>query len=173
MVNTTNSNILFKGSPVKIEGSSLKIGSKLPAFKLTAGDLSDLDSATLAGKVVVISVIPSIDTPVCSLQTKAFNRAAADLSKDVVILTVSVDLPFAQSRWCGQEKVENITIASDFKYRTFGKSFGVVLPDLGLLCRAVFVADRAGLVKYVEYVEEITSEPSYNDALVVVRDLLA
>jgi thiol peroxidase len=172
MANSDNSKILFKGAPATVEGPCLRVGGKLPKFKLTGLDLNEISSADFVGQVIVISVIPSIDTPVCSLQTKAFNRAATELSKDVKVLTVSVDLPFAQKRWCGAEGVENLTMASDYKNRSFGRDFGCLLPDLGLLCRAVFVANREGQIAHVEYVEEIASEPDYNLALTKVRELL-
>ncbi len=172
MHNSDNSKLTFKGSPVKVRGASLRTGEKLPEFTLTGAGLKDLTNADFTGKVLVISVIPSIDTPVCALQTKSFNRAASELSKDVAILTVSVDLPFAQSRWCGQEGIENITMASDFKYQSFAKNFGVLMPDLGLLCRAVFITDKTGNIKHVEYVSEVTEEPDYNAAMSVIRPLM-
>lgn len=172
MANSDNSKVLFKGAPVTIEGPCLRVGARMPKFKLTGSDLKDITSSDFSGKVIVLSAVPSIDTPVCQLQTKAFNRAASDLSKDVAIITVSLDLPFAHKRWCAAEGVENLVMASDYKYRTFGRDFGVFLPDLGLLSRAIFVADRDGSIKHVEYVEEVGNEPDYNLALTKVRELL-
>lgn len=171
-MSSTNENILFKGSKAAIVGPSLRVGAKLPAFKLTGTDMADVTNQSFAGKVIFLSVIPSLDTPICAIQTKRFNKEASDMSKDVVILTVSMDLPFAQKRWCGAEGVDRVITASDYKYRTFGESFGVLLKDLGLLTRAVFIADKSGNVTYVEYVSDVGQEPDYEAALGHIRKLL-
>jgi len=129
-------------------------------------------NAAFAGKVVVLMSIPSIDTPVCAIETKRFNQEAASLSGDVVIVGVSRDLPFALKRWCGAEGVSRVVALSDYKYRSFGKEFGVELPDLGLLARAVFVLDKAGKVAHVDYVTEVAEEPDYAAALKAVQKCL-
>ena len=167
-----NEIITMKGSPLKVEGRCIEEGAQAPAFTLTANDMSDASLSSFAGKVVVLLSIPSLDTPVCAIETKRFSQEAASLSKDVAIVVVSRDLPFAQKRWCGAEGVSNVTTLSDYKYRTFGKSYGTELPDLAILARAVFVVDKAGKIAYVDYVTEIADEPDYGAALEAVRKSL-
>jgi len=166
----TNDNITLMGKKVTINGAALKAGQPMPAFKLTANDMSDLTSDSLKDKVVILSVVPSLDTPVCSEQTKKFN---AELEKlpGVVVLTVSRDLPFAQKRWCGAANATKVTTASDYKYRTFGAAFGAEMVESALLARAVFVADKKGVIQHVEYVNEVATEPDYNKALAVAQEL--
>lgn len=168
----TNDSITFKGNKISIAGRAIKEGDTLPSFKVTGNDLKDLTEADFAGKVLVLSAVPSLDTPVCATETKRFNQEASELGSDVRILTVSMDLPFAQKRWCAAEGVTGLTTASDYKYRSFGEAFGTYIKELGLLTRAVFVADRTGKVVYVEYVDEVTQEPNYSAALDAVRRLL-
>lgn len=164
-----NGEITFKGNPLTLIGPKLKVGSEAPHFTLTANDLSDLRCDAYHGKIVVLSVVPSLDTPVCAVQTRTFNQQATRLAKDVVVLTVSMDLPFAQKRFCGAEGIDRVVTASDYKYRTFGEAFGVLIKELGLLARAVFVLDRRGKVVYAEYVPEVTHEPDYEKALAAVK----
>jgi len=164
-----NGEITFKGNPLTLIGPKLKVGSEAPHFTLTANDLSDLRCDAYHGKIVVLSVVPSLDTPVCAVQTRTFNQQATRLAKDVVVLTVSMDLPFAQKRFCGAEGIDRVVTASDYKYRTFGEAFGVLIKELGLLARAVFVLDRQGKVVHVEYVPEVTQEPDYEKALAAVK----
>lgn len=171
-MNKKNSGITFKGQKMRIVGKAVREGSRLPRFKVTATDMSDIDNKTFEGKVLLISAVPSLDTPVCSLETKRFNDEVAKLSDDVVLLTVSMDLPFAQLRWCGASGSTRVQTASDYKYGKFGEAFGAYIKDLGLLTRSVFVADRTGKVVYVEYVPEITQEPDYASALAKVRELV-
>lgn len=168
----SNENITMKGNALKVEGCCIEEGSVLPSFKLTGADMEDVTNATFAGKVVVLISIPSIDTPVCATETKRFNQEATALSQDVAVVAVSRDLPFAFKRWCAAEGVSQVVTLSDYKYRLFGKEFGVELPDLGLLARAVFVADRDGNVVHVEYVAEVAQEPDYAAALEAVKSCL-
>jgi thiol peroxidase len=168
----SNETITMKGAPLKVEGRCVEEGMPLPSFTLTAADMSDATNATFAGKVLVLVAIPSIDTPVCAIETKRFNQEAASLSSDVVIAAVSRDLPFALKRWCAAEGVERVTALSDYKYRSFGKAFGVDLSELGLLARAVFVADKNGKVVHVDYVTEVAHEPDYAAALAAVKSCL-
>jgi thiol peroxidase len=170
-MNKNNQNITFKGNKITVAGNALKEGQAAPGFKLTAGDMSDLTFDNFKDKVVILSVVPSLDTPVCSVQTKKFNDEAARLPEHVMVLTVSRDLPFAQNRWCGANSAERVKTASDFKYRTFGAAYGAELPDLGLLARAIFVVDRKGTIQHVEYVGEVTSEPDYQAALDKAKSL--
>lgn len=164
-MNTTNTNITFKGGKLTLSGKPLRTGDSMPLFTLTAQDLSDLKSDHFKGKVLIISAVPSLDTPVCSMQTRRFNQAAEELSDKIVILTVSMDLPFAQKRWCGAEGCNNVVCASDYKYRSFGKAFGAFIEEWGLLARALFVIDTKGKVTYLEYVPEVSHEPDYETAL--------
>jgi thiol peroxidase len=164
--------VTMQGKPLTLIGPALTVGGTLPGFVLTANDMSDLSSASYEDKVLVLSVVPSLDTGVCALQTRTFNQKASKLSEDVVILTVSMDLPFAQKRFCGAEGIDRVITASDYKHRSFGPSFGVLIKELGLLARAVFVVDRSGTVRHVEYVSEISQEPSYDAVLAAVEAAL-
>jgi thiol peroxidase len=168
----SNEKITMKGNPLKVEGRCIEEGTQAPAFKLTALDMSDVTNATYAGKVLVLVSIPSIDTPVCAIETKKFNQEAAALSQDVVIASVSRDLPFALKRWCAAEGVDRVVTLSDYKHRAFGKEYGVDLPDLGLLARALFVVDKSGKVVHVDYVTEVAEEPDYAAALAAIKKSL-
>lgn len=171
-MNPTNTNLTFQGNKLNVTGNELKVGSPFPQFKLTGTDMKDITNDSIKGKVAVISIIPSIDTSTCQLQTKRFNKEATEFTKDVVVLTVSEDLPFAQKRWCGAEGVDKVTTASDYKYRTFGASTGTWMPDMGLLARAVVVVDKSGIIQYVDYVPVLSDEPDYASALKKVREIL-
>lgn len=168
----SNEKITMKGNPLKVEGRCVEEGAPAPVFKLTGTDMADVTNAAFAGKVVVLLSIPSIDTPVCAMETKRFNQEVSTLSGDVVVVGVSRDLPFALKRWCGAEGVSRVIALSDYKYRSFGKEFGVELPDLSLLARAVFVIDKNGKVVHVEYVTEVANEPDYAEALKAVKSSL-
>jgi thiol peroxidase len=161
--------ITFKGNPMTLLGPEIKVGDKAPAFQVTGQDLGDISLNDYAGKVLVISVLPSLDTPVCATQTRTFNAKAAELSGDVGILTVSLDLPFAAKRFCAAEGIEAVKTGSDFKHQSFGAGYGVKIKELGLLARAVFVLDKKGVVKHAEYVHEATHEPNYEAAMAAVK----
>ncbi|WP_428264703.1 thiol peroxidase [Haliangium sp.] len=164
--------VTMRGQPLTLLGTAVEVGAHMPEFVLTGNDLADLSSDQYQGKVLVLSVVPSVDTGVCALQTRTFNEKASELSDDVVILTVSMDLPFAQKRFCGAEGIERVVTASDYKHRDFGTHFGVLIKELGLLARAVFVVDRDGTVRHVEYVAEVSQEPDYDAALSAVQAAL-
>ena len=170
-MNTSNQKVTFKGDSVAIGGRELKIGDSLPAFKLTANDLSDLESTSFDGKALIVCSVPSVDTPVCDTEIRKFNEEAANLSDDVVVLVVSQDLPFAQKRWCGAAGIEKVQTASDYKYRAFGEDFGVVWQGPQLLARGVFVSDKEGKLVHVEYVEDIATEPNYEAALSAAKEV--
>ncbi len=155
----------FKGNPLTLTGPELKAGDKAPNFQLTANDLSNVTLENYKGKTKLISVVPSLDTPVCDLQTKRFNEEASKLPSDVVILTVSVDLPFAQARWCGAAHADKVKTLSDYKERSFGKAYGVLIKELQLLSRSIFIVGPDDKIKYVEYVKEVTQHPNYEKAL--------
>jgi thiol peroxidase len=156
--------ITFKGNPVTLLGNEVKAGDKAPEFKVLANDLSEVTLADSKGQVRLISVVPSIDTGVCDAQTRRFNEEAAKLD-NVKILTVSVDLPFAQKRWCAAAGIENVQTVSDHRDLSFGEAYGVAIKELRLLARAVFVVDSNDTVTYVEYVSEATDHPNYEAAV--------
>jgi len=158
----------FKGNPLTLIGPELKAGSKAPDFEGLAQDLSPVTLAGLRGKTVLISVTPSLDTPVCDAQAKRFNEEAATLP-GVQVLNVSMDLPFAQKRWCGAAGVTRLTTVSDHRDASFGKAYGTLIKELRLHSRAIFVIDASGTVRYAEYVPEVTSHPNYDTALAAVR----
>ncbi len=171
-MNTSNQNVSFKGNKLTMAGSSLKVGDAFPNFKLVANDMSDLEKSAFSGKVMIIGAVPSLDTPVCQVETKRFNTEASELSDKVSLLFVSLDLPFAQKRFCGAEGIARLVTASDYKYRTFGEATGTFIKEMGLLCRAIFVVDATGKIAHVEYVPDISQEPQYEAALTAVRKLL-
>lgn len=163
--------VLFGGNPVVLEGEHRKVGDKAPEFVLTDNALKPLLSEEFKGKVRIYSVFPSVDTPVCSLQNKRFNREAAALGDDVAILSISVDLPFAQKRFCAAEGIDRAHVLSDYQKLDFGEKYGFVMPGLRLLARGVVVVDRQDVIRYIEYVPEVTHEPDYDKALAVVKEL--
>ena len=164
--------ITFKGNPLTLLGPGIKAGDKAPDFQVIAQDLSDVSLSHFSGKPVLISVTPSLDTPVCDLQARRFNEEAATL-KGVEVLNISMDLPFAQKRWCGAANAHTVKVLSDHKRASFGKSYGALIKELRLLTRAIFVIDRSGTVKYVEYVPEVTAHPNYDAAIAAVKPLAA
>ncbi len=161
MVNTSNQKITWQGKPLKVSGREIHVGDQAPKLRLVGNDLQDVTSEQFRGKRLVLSVVPSLDTSTCSLQTKRFHQEAQKLPPNVVIVTVSEDLPFALARWCRAEGVTNVITASNYKYRNFGEDFGVLIQDMGLLARAVFVIGADNRVSHVEYVENLSSEPDY------------
>ena len=165
-------NITFKNSPVTLLGTEVKVGDKAPNFSVLANDLSPVTLEDTAGKIRLISVVPSLDTGVCDQQTRKFNEAAAELGENVVVLTVSVDLPFAQKRWCAAAGIENVQTVSDHRELSFGQAYGVAIEELRLLARAIFVVDGEGNVTYVEYVSEATNHPDYEAAIAAVKQLV-
>ena len=163
--------ITMKGNPLTIVGNEVKVGDEAPDFEVLSNDLSPVRLSSLRGKVCIISSVPSLDTPVCDTETRRFNEEAQKLSSDVVLLTISMDLPFAQKRWCGAAGVTRVQTLSDHRDASFGTSYGVLIKELRLLARAVFVVDRNGVVQYVQLVQEITQEPDYEPILTAVRKL--
>ncbi|MFC0270301.1 thiol peroxidase [Metabacillus herbersteinensis] len=157
-------NITFKNNPVTLKGNEVKVGDSAPDFTVLANDLSPVTLADSKGTVRLISVVPSIDTGVCDAQTRRFNEEASKLG-NVQVLTISVDLPFAQKRWCAANGLENVKTLSDHRDLSFGEAYGVAIQELRLLARAVFVVDGNDKVVYVEYVSEATNHPDYEAAL--------
>jgi thiol peroxidase len=161
--------ITFKGDPLTLIGQEVNVGDQAVDFNAVGTDLSERSLSEWPGKVIVLSSVPSLDTGVCSTQTKKFNESAGELGDDVAIITLSMDLPFAQARWCGQEDADNIVTLSDHRDADFGTKYGLLIRELRLLARAVLVVDREGRVVYKELVEEMTNEPNYEAALAAVR----
>ncbi|MEW9500675.1 thiol peroxidase [Jeotgalibacillus marinus] len=162
--------ITFKNNPVTLQGSEVKVGDQAPNFTVLANDLSPVTLDDSKGSVRLISVVPSIDTGTCDAQTRRFNEEAARFG-NTTILTVSVDLPFAQRRWCGANGIDNVQTVSDHRDLSFGKAYGVAIEELRLLARAVFVIDSNNVVTYVEYVSEATEHPNYEAAIEAVKAL--
>ncbi len=157
--------VTMKGAPLTLTGDEIKAGDRAPDFEVIDNDLQPVKLSDYAGKVVIISSVPSLDTPVCDLETRRFNDEAAGLGDEIEILTISMDLPFAQKRWCGAAGVERVKTLSDHRDAAFGLAYGVLIKELRLLARAVFVVDVEGVIRYMELVEEITEEPDYAAAL--------
>ena len=162
----------FQGNPLTLVGPELKTGDKAPDFTLVSNDLAPVGLHNSAGKVRLISVVPSLDTPICDEQTRRFNQEASDLGDGVVVLTISADLPFAQKRWCGAAEVDRIQTLSDHQEVSFGTSYGTLIKELRLESRAIFVVDANDSIRYVEYVKEVASHPDYQGALNAAKEAL-
>jgi thiol peroxidase len=163
--------VTMHGNPLQTIGELPTVGQKAPGFELVGNDMSAVKLDDSQGKVRIISVVPSIDTGVCSIQTARFNKEMDALPESVVGYTVSVDTPFAQKRWCGTEGVEKMTLLSDFKAHQFGRDYGLLIEDLGITARAVVVVDKEGNVAYTQLVPEIAQEPNYDEVLQKAREL--
>jgi thiol peroxidase len=163
----------FKGEPKTVVGEQVKVGDKAPAFTAAASIAKHVDSQTIfANKVTILNAVPSLETGICDAQTRKFNEEANQMGGKAQVVTLSVDLPFAQARWCGASGLENVIIYSDHRDLSFGKAFGCYVKELRLLQRSVFVVDRDGVIRYAEYVPEIGQHPEYEKALEVVRALI-
>ncbi|MFQ5420961.1 MAG: thiol peroxidase [Anaerolineae bacterium] len=165
--------VTSRGNPLTVLGSPLAPGDSAPDFRLTANDMSQVSLQDSAGKVRLISVVPSLDTGICDAQTRRFNEEAANLGDSVVILTVSADLPMAQKRWCGAAGVDRVQTLSDHRDMNFGNAYGTHIEEIRLEQRSVFVVDANDTVQYVEYVPKIGQHPDYEAALTAVRSSLA
>ena len=157
--------ITMKGNPLTLVGREVQMGEKAPDFEVIANDLSLFRFSSLKGKVAIICAVPSLDTPTCNIETRWFNEEAARLGPDVEILTISMDLPFAQKRWCGAAGVDRVKTYSDHRDAAFGMAYGVLIKELRLLARAVFLVDKGGVVRYVQLVKEVSNEPNYDEVL--------
>jgi thiol peroxidase len=166
--------ITFKGTPLTLAGSEIKRGQAAPDFKIHffEGGMKTISLADLKGKPTILSVVPSLDTAVCAMQTKKFNEQLSSLGDKVNAITISMDLPFAMNRFCGAEEIKNMRVGSDYQDRNFGTSWGTLIEELKIECRAVFVLDANGKVVYSEYVNEVTSEPDYDAAMEALRAAL-
>jgi len=164
--------ITFKGNPFTLLGPALTVGDKAPDFTVVDNGLAPVTLASSAGRIRIISAVPSLDTPVCDTETRRFNQEAAGLPDAVVVLTISLDLPFAQKRWCGAAGIEKVTTLSDYRERSFGQNYGVLIKELLLLSRAIFVIDAQDVIRYIQIVPEVTSEPDYAAVIAAAKSLL-
>jgi thiol peroxidase len=164
--------VTMRGNPLTLIGKEVELGRAAPEAVLLDNDLKPVRISDFRGKVVVVSSVPSLDTPTCDMETRRFNAEAASLGGDVVILTVSTDLPFAQKRWCGAAGVDKVKTLSDHRETAFGLAYGVLIKELRLLARSIFVIDRQGGVRYVQHVKEIAQEPDYGAVIQAVKQLV-
>jgi thiol peroxidase len=164
--------VSLKGKSMALEGPEIKVGQKVPAFKLLAIDMSEVELSQSKGKVRLLSVVHSLDTGVCDLQTQRFEAEAAKF-EGVVIYTISMDLPFAQARYCGAHNITNLKTLSDHREASFGRSYGVLIAKLRLLSRAIFIIDQDDTVRYVEYVPEVSQHPDYDRALEALKNVIS
>ncbi len=159
------------GKPVTLVGRELKEGDVAPNVTVLGNDMEEVQLSSYRGKVCVISSVGSLDTPTCDVETRRFNAEAGKLGDDVMILTVSMDLPFAQKRWCGAAGIDKVITFSDHRDAAFGNSYGVLVKESRLLARTIFVVDREGIVRYVQLVRELADEPDYDAVIAAVKKL--
>lgn len=164
--------VTMEGGLLTLTGSKVEVGQQTPDFEVLNSELSPVKLSAFAGKICIISAVPSLDTSVCDVQTRRFNQEAQRIGNDVRILTISMDLPFAQKRWCGGAGIENLETLSDHRDASFGKAFGVLIKELRLLARAIFVIDKEGVIRYIEIVPELTHEPDYGAAVNAAKQLM-
>jgi thiol peroxidase len=163
--------ITMKGNPLTLVGKELKVGDLAPDFEVLDNDLAPVKFSSFRGKICVISSVPSLDTPVCDMETRRFNEEAGKLGANTQILTLSMDLPFAQKRWCGAAGVDKVITLSDHRDASFGTAYGALIKELRLLARIVFVVDGEGVIRYIQVVKEQTEEPDYDAVLEAVNAL--
>ncbi len=164
--------ITIKGNPVALGGDRIQAGRPAPDFKVLDADLKEVTLSKFKNKVKLIASVPSLDTPICDLQIRRFNDEASKLSRDLEIIFISMDLPFAQKRFCHDNNIKAVKTFSDHREADFGSKYGVLIKELRLLARAIFVIDRNNMVKYTEYVKELTSHPDYESALNALKEIL-
>jgi thioredoxin-dependent peroxiredoxin len=161
--------VTINGNPLSLLGPELKIGDKAPDFETLDNDLKPVHLSDFKNKILLIASVPSLDTSVCDLETRRFNNEAGNLNSDIQILTISMDLPFAQKRWCGAAGVDKVMTLSDHKEASFGMAYGVLIKELRLLARAIFVVDRGGTIRYIQIVNEVTQEPEYEKLIDFIK----
>lgn len=161
--------VTIHGAPLTLIGPEHTAGQPAPDFEVLDNDLNPVKFSSLPPKVYVIAAVPSLDTPVCDLETRWFNNEAAQLGDQVGILTISMDLPFAQKRWCGANGVDRVRTFSDHRAASFGEAYGVLIKELRLLARSVFVVDKSGILRHVQLVPELTQEPNYDAVLAALK----
>ncbi len=164
--------VTFMGNPLTLVGPEIRVGDKAPDFSVVNNELKHVKLDDFEGKIKIICSVPSLDTPVCDTEARRFNLEATDLPDSVVVLTISMDLPFAQKRWCGAAGIDKVATLSDYQDRSFANAYGVLIKELKLMGRCIFVVDAYDTVRYVQLVKEITSEPDYGAVLDAVKNLL-
>lgn len=164
--------VTFLGKPLTLTGTELGVGDKVPDVTLLNSALEPLSLSSLQGSVIVLATVPSIDTPVCDTEVRRFNEEASSLGEDVRVVTVSMDLPFAQKRWCGAAGIDKVLVLSDHRSAELGTGLGILVKELRLLARSVFVIDKEGIIRYRELVAEIAEEPDYVAALEAAKEIL-
>ncbi len=167
-----NNVVTFKGNPLTLLGEEVKVGDKAPDFKALDSGLQEVGLSAFKGKVKVIASVPSLDTPICDLEIKRFNDEASGLSKELAIIFISMDLPFAQNRFCQSYDIKKVKTLSDHREAIFGLNYGVLIKELRLLARAIFILDKTDTVRYVEYVREMSSHPDYDAVLKALKALI-
>jgi thiol peroxidase len=163
--------ITMKGNPLTLVGNEVKVGQAAPDFTVLDNNLAPVKFSSFRGKTCILSSVPSLDTPVCDMETRRFNEEAGRLGSGVTILTISMDLPFAQKRWCGAAGVTKVQTLSDHRDALFGMAYGVLIKELRLLARAVFLVDKQGTLRYNQLVKEVTKEPDYQEVLDALKKL--
>lgn len=163
--------VMMKGNPMTLQGEELKVGDKAPDFEVLDNNLKPVKLSSFKGKTLIISAVTSLDTSVCDTETRRFNQEAVNLGDEVEVLTISMDLPYAQRRWCGAAGIDRVKVLSDHREASFGMAYGVLIKELRLLARVIFVVDKTGIVRYVQTVNEIASEPDYNAVIDAVKKL--
>lgn len=171
-MSTRTDKVTFRGNPITLGGNEVSVGQAAPDFTVTRPPFDSVKLSDQKGKVVLISVTPSVDTGVCDKQMRELNKRATDLSSDVLVWNLSVDLPFALKRYCAAAEISRVEALSDYKNREFGQKFGTYMEELGLLARSVFIVDREGTLVYKQIVPEMTSEPNYDDALNALKGVV-
>ena len=163
--------VIFKGTPMTLVGRDLTVGSPAPDFKVVSQEMKDVALSNFKGKIKVITFFLSLDTPVCDLQVKEFNKRASLLSSDVVVLGISKDLPFAQKRFCQSNDIKNVVVLSDYKDSSFGLNYGLLIKEMSLLARGVAIVDKKDILRYMEIVKELTTPPNYEEALKALAEV--
>ncbi len=163
--------VTMKGNPVTLEGVRVRLGEKAPDFKVLSNDLNEISLKDFSGKIKLIASVPSLDTPVCDMEIHRFNEEASKISGDVIVIFISMDLPFAQKRFCAASGIDNVKTYSDHRDASFGTNYGVLIKEMRLLARAIFIIDKKDTIRYAEYVKEISSQPAYDAALKVLKEI--
>lgn len=164
--------ITLNGAKLSLEGKVLSVGQKAPDFTLAGNDLKPVSLKDFKGRAVILSAVPSLDTPTCDMETRRFNKEASALGDKAIVLTVSKDLPFAQARWCAAAGIDRVKTLSDYRNTSFAADYGILIKELFLLARAIFVIDGNGVIRYIQFVQEVSKEPDYKAVLDEVKKII-
>lgn len=164
--------ITLNGAKLSLEGKVLSVGQKAPDFTLAGNDLKPVSLKDFKGRAVILSAVPSLDTPTCDMETRRFNKEASALGDKAIVLTVSKDLPFAQARWCAAAGIDRVKTLSDYRNTSFAADYGILIKELFLLARAIFVIDGNGVIRYIQFVQEVSKEPNYKAVLDEVKKII-